>query len=192
VDQTTQPDRQQLTVLLKAWSEGHKEALDRLIPLVYDQLHRLASACLREERRDHTLRATALVHEAYMQLVDCDVTWESRTHFFAVSARVLRHILVDYARSGQRQKRGGGAERVELNQAIMVGPDISPEIITLDAALNQLAANDARKAQIVELIVFGGLTYDETARLLSISDVTVHRELKMAKAFLRSRMVGAG
>jgi len=180
--------RQQMTMLLREWSGGNKQALDELMPLLYDPLHRMASSCLRAERQEHTLRATALVHEAYLQLVDSEVAWESRVHFYAVAARVLRHILVDYARANRRQKRGGGAEKIPLDEAIMVGPEISSEILELDDALNLLAAQDARKSEIVQLIFFGGLTYDETAQALDISPVTVHRELKMAKAFLYTQL----
>ena len=182
------PDRQQMTMLLREWSGGDKQALDALLPLLYDPLHRIAASCLRAERPDHTLRATALVHEAYLQLVDTDVAWESRIHFYAVAARVLRHILVDYARANRRQKRGGGAEVLPLDEAIMVGPEIPAEILELDDALNLLAAQDARKSEIVQLIFFGGLTYDETAQALGISPATVHRELKMAKAFLYTQL----
>lgn len=181
-------DGQHITMLLQQWSGGKKEALDQLMPLLYDQLHRLASSCLRSERRDHTLRATALVHEAYVQLVGADVAWESRGHFYAVAARVLRHILVDYAKAQRRQKRGGGAEKVSLDEALVVGPEISAELVELDDALKLLESRDARKAEIVQLIFFGGLTYEETARVLGISDATVHRDLKMAKAFLYSEL----
>lgn len=182
------PDRRQVTLLLREWSGGNKQALDELMPLLYQQLHRLASFCLRAERPDHTLRATALVHEAYMQLVDSEVTWESRVHFFAVASRVLRHILVDYAKANRRQKRGGGAHKLPLDEAVLVGPEISSEMLELDDALKLLAAQDPRKSEIVQLIFFGGLTYDETAQALDISAVTVHRELKMAKAFLYSQL----
>jgi RNA polymerase sigma-70 factor, ECF subfamily len=182
------PDRQQVTMLLREWSGGNKQALDELVPLLYDQLHRMASSCLRAERPDHTLRATALVHEAYMQLVDSEVAWESRVHFFAVASRVLRHILVDYAKANRRHKRGGGADKLPLDEAVLVGPEISSEILELDDALKSLAAQDSRKSEIVQLIFFGGLTYDETAQALDISAVTVHRELKMAKAFLYSQL----
>jgi RNA polymerase sigma factor (TIGR02999 family) len=182
------PNRQQVTMLLREWSGGNKQVLDELMPLLYDQLHRIASSCLRAERNDHTLRATALVHEAYLQLVDSDVAWESRGHFYAVASRVLRHILVDYAKANRRQKRGGGAEKLSLDEAVLVGPEISSEIIELDDALNLLAAQDPRKSEIVQMIFFGGLTYDETAKVLEISAVTVHRELKMAKAFLYSQL----
>jgi len=182
------PERQQVTMLLREWGCGNKRALDELVPLLYDQLHRMASSCLRAERPDHTLRATALVHEAYMQLVDSKVAWESRVHFYAVASGVLRHILVDYAKANRRQKRGGGAHKLPLDEAVLVGPAISSEILELDDALKSLAAQDPRKSEIVQLIFFGGLTYDETARALDISAVTVHRELKMAKAFLYSQL----
>jgi len=182
------PNRQQVTMLLREWSGGNKQALDELVPLLYDQLHRMASSFLRAERNDHTLRATALVHEAYLQLVDSEVAWESRVHFYAVAARVLRHILVDYAKANRRQKRGGGAEKIPLDEAVLVGPEISSQVLELDDALNLLAAQDQRKSEVVQLIFFGGLTYDETAQALGISAVTVHRELKMAKAFLYSQL----
>jgi RNA polymerase sigma-70 factor, ECF subfamily len=182
------PDRQQVTMLLREWSGGNKQALDELVPLVYEQLHRMASSCLRAERPDHTLRATALVHEAYMQLVDSEVAWENRVHFYSVASRVLRHILVDYAKASRRQKRGGGAYKLPLDEAVLVGPEISSEILELDDALKLLAAQDPRKSEIVQLIFFGGLSYDETAQALDISAVTVHRELKMAKAFLYSQL----
>jgi RNA polymerase sigma-70 factor, ECF subfamily len=181
-------DQQQVTLLLQQWSDGDKESLDQLMPLLYDQLHRLASSCLRAERRDHTLRATALVHEAYLRLVDSEIAWENRVHFYAVAARVLRHILVDYAKASGRQKRGGGVEKIPLDDAIMIGPELSSEIVELDDALNLLAERDARKAEIVNLVFFGGLTYEETAQALGISEVTVFRELKMAKAFLYSQL----
>ncbi len=142
------------------------------MPLLYDQLHRLASSCLRSERPGHTLRATALVHEAYLRLADAEIPWESRKHFYAVAARVLRHILVDYAKARGRKKRGGGVEKIPLDEAVVVGPELSSEIVELDDALTLLAERDPRKAEVVNLIFFGGLTYEETARALGISDVT--------------------
>ena len=184
-------DRAQITTLLQQWGGGNKDVLDQLMPLLYDQLHRLASSCLRSERPDHTLRATALVHEAYLRLVGSEINYENRVHFYAVAARVLRNILVDYAKAQRRQKRGGDAERVELDEAVLVGPQISAEMIQLDDALKLLAEKDPRKAEIVQLIFFGGLTYDETAKLLGVSDVTVHRDLKMAKAFLYGQLAKA-
>ena len=158
------------------------------MPLLYEQLHRLAASCLRAERPDHTLRATALVHEAYLQLVDSKIAWQSRVHFYAVAAKVLRHVLVDYARANARQKRGGGAQKLSFDEAVLIGPETPSDILELDDALKALAAKDVRKSEVVELIFFGGLTYDETAKALGISDVTVHRDLKMAKAFLYSHL----
>jgi len=177
-------DRQQVTQLLQQWGGGNKVALEELIPVVYNQLHRLAACCLRAERPDHTLQATALVHEAYLRLVDIDISWQNRVHFFAVSARLLRRILVDHAKANKRLKRGGGAKKIPLDEAVLVGPESSTRILELDAALQSLAAHDPRKSQIVELLCFGGLTYDEAAAALKISPATVHRELKMAKAWL--------
>lgn len=178
------PDRQAVTQLLRQWSGGNKEALDQLMPFVYDQLHKLASNCLRSERPDHTLRATALVNEAYVRLVDADVEWQDRVHFFAVSARVLRRILVDHAKSRNRHKRGGEFQKVSLDEAMLVGPESDRNIIELDDALQRLAAQDQRKSDLIELLFFGGLTYDEAAAALQISPATVHRELTLAKAWL--------
>jgi RNA polymerase sigma factor (TIGR02999 family) len=181
-------EQNSITWLLRAWGTGNKEALDQLMPIVYDQLRRLARRCLREERPDHTLPATALVNEAYLRLVKVDVDWQDRVHFFAVSARILRHILVDHAKAHAREKRGGGAQKVTLDEAILVGPRFSAGILELDLALQRLAAHDRRKGEIVELLCFGGLTYDETALALNISTATVHRELKMAKAWLHREL----
>jgi RNA polymerase sigma factor (TIGR02999 family) len=182
-------ERESLTRLLRKWSAGDKGALDQLMPVVYDQLHRQAAKCLRAERPDHTLRATALVNEAYLRLVNADVEWQSRIHFFAVAARMLRRILVDHAKAGDREKRGGGAEKVEFDEAVMVGPQTGAGILELDLALQRLTQHDARKGEIIELLCFGGLTYDETAAALRISPATVHRELKMAKAFLHRELI---
>jgi RNA polymerase sigma factor (TIGR02999 family) len=181
-------ERQLVTRLLREWGGGNKEALDELMPIVYQQLRKLASICLRSERPDHTLRATALVHEAYLRLVDADVAWQDRVHFFAVSARLLRRILVDHAKTSKRQKRGGGAETISLDEAVMIGPQITGGIMELDAAMQRLAAHDQRKSDIIELLCFGGLTYDEAAAALKISPATVHRELKMAKAWLHREL----
>jgi len=181
------PEQQQVTKLLREWGAGNKEALDRLMPLVYDQLRKLASRCLASERPGHTLRATALVNEAYLRLVDSGLDFNDRVHFYAVAARILRHILVDHARSQQRQKRGAGAQRLTLDEAILVGGD-QPGLLDLDDALQRLAMNDRRKSDVVELLYFGGLTYDEVAAALGISAATVHRELRMAKAWLYSEL----
>jgi len=177
-------DRQAVTQLLRQWSGGDKQALDQLVPFVYDQLRKLASNCLRAERPDHTLRATALVHEAYVRLVDAEVAWQDRVHFFAVSARLLRRILIDHAKSRNREKRGGEFEKVPLDEAVLIGPESSAGVVELDEALQRLAAQDQRKADLIELLFFGGLTYEETAAALHISPATVHRELKLAKAWL--------
>jgi len=182
------PDTQDVTRLLQQWREGNQHALDELIPIVYVELRRLASRCLNRERSDHTLRATALVHEAYMQLAGAEIQWHDRTHFFAVAARVMRRILVEYARSHNRQKRGSGDKPVPLEEAVMVGPEIDATILDLDEALNRLAEFDARKSDVVQLMYFGGLTYDEVADALEISPATVHREWKFAKAWLHREM----
>jgi RNA polymerase sigma factor (TIGR02999 family) len=184
----TPPDRQLVTRLLKEWGGGNKAALDELMPIVYQQLHKLASICLVGERPNHTLRATDLLHEAYLRLVDADVDWQDRVHFFAVSARLLRRILVDHARAQHRQKRGGGVETISLDESVMIGPQTASEIVALDEALQRLAAHDRRKSEIIELLSFGGLTYDETAAALEISPATVDRELRMAKAWLRREL----
>lgn len=182
-------DRESVTRLLREWNSGNKSALDELMPVVYDQLHRLAAKCMASERTDHTLRATALVNEAYLRLINADVEWQDRVHFFALAARMLRRILVDHAKTNRRGKRGGGAEKIELDEAIMIDPQASAGIIELDLALQRLAEQDLRKSEIIELLCFGGLTYDETAAALKISPATVHRELKMAKAFLHRELM---
>ena len=175
------PDRQDVTKLLQQWRGGDREALDQLMPIVYDELRRLSARCLRAERPGHTLRATALVHEAYLQLMDADIGWQDRAHFYAVAARVVRRILVEYARKHSRQKRGGGEIPVPLDEAVLVGPEAASTVLDLDEALQRLAVLDSRKSDIVQLLFFGGLTYDETAAALDISPATVHRELKLAK-----------
>jgi RNA polymerase sigma factor (TIGR02999 family) len=184
----TPPDKQLVTRLLKEWGGGNKAALDELMPVVYQQLRKLASICLLSERPDHTLRATALVHEAYLRLVDADVAWQDRVHFFAVSARLLHRILVDHAKANRRIKRGGGAETIALDEAVMIGPQTTGGVVELDMALQRLAANDQRKSDIIELLCFGGLTYDEAAAALKISPATVHRELTLAKAWLHREL----
>lgn len=177
-------DDQQVTRLLKEWGGGNKDALDQLMPLVYDQLRTLAARCLSAERPEHTLRATALVNEAYLRLVGSELTFNDRVHFYAVAARLLRHILVDHAKSLNRAKRGGGAIKLSLDEALVIGQAAPSGILDLDDALKRLAVNDPRKAEVVELLFFGGLTYDEASAALNISPATVHRELRMAKAWL--------
>jgi len=168
--------------MLKAWRSGDTGALDRLVPLVHAELHRLAEGCMRGERPDHTLQATALVNEAYLRLVDADVEWQDRAHFFAVAATTMRRILVDYARAKGRKKRAG--TRVSLEESIIVAPDRDAELVAIDEALTALAANDARAAKVVELHYFGGLTYQEIAEALGTSSATVDRDLRFAKSWL--------
>jgi RNA polymerase sigma factor (TIGR02999 family) len=182
------PKNESITQLLRELSAGDIQAFDALIPLVYDQLRKLASNCLRSERPGHTLPATALVHEAYVRLVDSEIAWEDRVHFYAVAARVMRRILVDHARASGRQKRGGGVERVQLDEALVPGHNAPEAVLELDDALGRLESQDARKARIVEMIFFGGMTYEETATALKLSSATVDRELRMAKAWLHREL----
>jgi RNA polymerase sigma factor (TIGR02999 family) len=181
-------DTQQFAQLLHEWSAGRKEALDQLMPVVYDELRRLAGRYLHSERRDHTMRATALVNEAYVRLVNSDMTYQDKVHFYAVAARTLRHILVDYAKARRRDKRGGGVENIPIDEAILVGPETDQGLVELDEALNRLAEQDAKKAKVVELLYFGGMTYEEAAEMLGISRATVHREMKVAKAWLHREL----
>jgi RNA polymerase sigma factor (TIGR02999 family) len=173
-----------VTTLLLDWRQGNKDALDQLMPIVYEELRRLADRHMRGERQEHTLQTTALVHEAYARLIDVDVPWQDRVHFFAVASRMMRRILVDHAKSRSRQKRGGGAVKVTLDAALAVSPQRSDDVLALDDALIRLTELDPRKGQIVELHFFGGLTYAETAEAIGVSPATVDRELRMAKAWL--------
>lgn len=177
-----------LTMLLKESRGGNEQAFGQLVPVVYDQLRRLAAKCLLSERPGHTLHPTALVHEAYMRLVDADVDWQDRAHFYAVAARTMRRILVDYAKEQKAQKRGAGGERISLEDVSVMSPQASPDVIALDEALSRLSAKDARKGQIIELLFFGGLTYDEVASVVGVSQATVHRDLQMAKAWLQNEL----
>jgi RNA polymerase sigma factor (TIGR02999 family) len=157
------------------------------MPVIYDELRKLAGRYLYSERRDHTLRATALVNEAYLRLVSSTVNYQDRMHFFAVAARTLRHILVDYAKARKRDKRGGGVENIPIDEAILVGPESDRGIVELDDALNAHAAQDPDKTKVVEL-VFWRLTYEEAADVLGISRASVYREMKMAKAWLHREL----
>ena len=178
-----------MTRLLGKWRESRDpEALDRLMPLVYDELRALASRRLRGERPDHTLQATALVHEAYARLVEGAVDFADRAHFFALAATAMRRILVDYARRRGRAKRGGDLERVTLGEADATTSQGSEDLLALDEAIERLATLDERKARVVELHFFGGLTYEEVAAALEISESTVDRDLRMAKAWLASEL----
>jgi RNA polymerase sigma factor (TIGR02999 family) len=181
----TAPLPQGVTLLLKAWSNGEQEALEQLMPLVYSELHRLAHRYMGRERRGHTLQATALVHEAYERLINLkDVSWQNRAHFFAVSAQLMRRILVDYARSRRYNKRGGEWRQVPLNEAVAVFRDRRTDIVALDDALSALAGIDPRKARVVEMRFFGGLSIDETAEVLNVSAETVLRDWRLAKVWL--------
>jgi len=173
------------TELLQAWSQGDGSALDRLVPLVYEELHRLARRYMRQERPDHTLQATSLVNEAYLRLIDVNrVEWRNRAHFLAVAAQMMRRILVEFARNRQRQKRGGGAVHVSLDDVQELPDSEAPDLVALSEALTGLATFDVRMSQVVEFRFFGGLTVDETAHVLNISPETVMRDWKTAKAWL--------
>jgi len=175
-----------LTDLLIAWSEGDQASLDRLMPLVYSELHGLAQAYLKRERSDHSLQATALVNEAYLRLVEVQrVRWENRAHFFAISARLLRQILVDFARRRSYQKRGSGRQHVALNTILLADKPRDDGVAALDEALQALAEFDGRKSQIVELRFFGGLTVEECAAVLDVSPETVKRDWRLAKSWLK-------
>jgi RNA polymerase sigma-70 factor, ECF subfamily len=170
--------------LLRAWSEGDTSALDRLTPIVYEELRRLAHRHMKGERPGHSLQTTALVNEAYMRLVDYKrMQWQNRAHFFAASAQLMRRILVDHAR-GHNLKRGGGAQHVSLDEAAVVGGARAADLVALDDAMNALASFDPRKVQVVEMRFFGGLSVEETAEVLKVSPVTVMRDWSTAKAWL--------
>src|SRR6266705_3085757 len=182
----------EVTELLAKWSHGDDAALAELTPLVYEELRRLAHRQMGGQRPEHTLQTTALVNEAYLRLADqTNPSWQNRAHFFAVAARAMRQIVVDYARSYKSQKRGGGALKVELDEAAIVSPEQSKEIIYLHEALERLATLDSRKARVVELKYFGGLNHDEIAEVLKVSTVTVRRDWRFAKAWLYTQLHGA-
>jgi RNA polymerase sigma factor (TIGR02999 family) len=181
----TTPSRQDITRILLAWREGDDSALERLMPLVYDELRRLARRYMGRQRPGHTLQTTALVNEAYLRLVDANqVRWQDRAHFFAVSARLMRRVLVDFARARDNLKRGGGARRVTLDDDLAVANGEVTDVVALDDALTRLAGLDPRQAQIVELRYFGGLTEEETAEALGVSVRTVRRDWVLARAWL--------
>ncbi len=183
---------QSVTQLLIGWSKGDKEALDKLVPLVYDELRRQAARYLRHERVGHTLQTTALIHEAYLRLVDQkNVHWQNRAHFFGIAAQMMRRILVDHARTKKRAKRGGSDVRVSLSDATLKTPGQNLDIVALDEALERLAEIDEQQSRIVELRFFSGLTVEETAEVLSISTATVKRDWSMAKAWLHREISGA-
>jgi RNA polymerase sigma factor (TIGR02999 family) len=180
----------EITQMLREWSGGKREALDKLMPLVYDELHRQAARYLRRESQGHTLQTTALIHETYLKLIDQrDVRWQNRAHFFAIAAQAMRRIMVDYARTKQREKRGGGDEKLPLEAAMSVAVDESSvDLIALDEALTRLGEIDLQQARVVELRYFSGLSLEETAEALHISRATAAREWNVARAWLRREL----
>jgi RNA polymerase sigma factor (TIGR02999 family) len=188
-----EPPPNEVTQMLLAWGNGDSHALDVLMPLVYRELRRLAHKHLRHERPDHTLQTTALVHEAYLRLVDQAVAdCKNRAQFFGIAAQMMRCILVDYARSRQYLKRGGGAQQVELDEAMLVSHGHADVVLALDELLTKLAEQDPRKGRVVELRFFGGLSIEETAEVLGVSPGTVMRDWTLAKAWLQREMNGTG
>ncbi|MFZ0802688.1 MAG: sigma-70 family RNA polymerase sigma factor [Terriglobales bacterium] len=179
------PSAHEVTRLLKAWTAGDGQALEKLTPLVYEQLHRVAKHCMAGQRSGHILQTTALVNEVYLQLVDCgQMNWQDRAHFFAMSAQLMRRILIDFARSRGCQKRGGGVRPLSLDEAPSVCKEADPNLLALDDALKMLAAVDGRKSRVVELRFFGGLSIKETAEVLRVSVETVMRDWRLAKLWL--------
>ena len=183
------PARHQITELLAEWREGNQSALDELYPLVYDELHRLARRYMSRERKDHTLQTTALINKAYVRMVDQkNVNWANRSHFFAISAQIMRRILIDHARRHRYAKRGGGAQQVSLEEVAAIVPDQGRELVRLDEALKTLAEQDPRRSQVVELRYFGGLNNEEIAGVLHVSENTVTRDWNMARAWLYQQL----
>lgn len=189
----TAPQPSRVTALLQAWSAGDEAALQQLVPAVYDELRRVARRYMLGERASHTLQTTALIHEVYVRLVDVPAaSVRDRVHFFAICARLMRNVLVDFARSRQFQKRGAGALHVPLDDALHVSANPDPSLVAVDDALRRLASFDARKSQVVELRFFGGLTVEETAEALDVSPETVMRDWKVAKAWLQREVEAGG
>jgi RNA polymerase sigma factor (TIGR02999 family) len=179
------PSAQEITRWLVAWSQGDQAALEKLMPLVYSELHRIARRYMERENPGHTLQTTALIHEAYLRLADQpQASWQNRAHFFGVAALVMRHILVDYARARSRMKQGGDVQHVSLEEAALVTREPAAELVALDDALTALAETDARKSRVVELKYFGGLSIEEAAEVLNVSPGTVMRDWSIAKAWL--------
>ena len=176
---------QEVTRLLQAWKAGDEGALERLMPLVYDELHRLARRYMAAEQTGHPLQTTALVHEVYLRLVDANaINWQNRAHFYAICARLMRRILIDFARSRNYQKRGPNFAHIQLEEAATISATVGSELLAVDEALKQLATIDTRKSEVVEMRFFGGLTVEEIAASLSVSPETVMRDWKLAKAWL--------
>jgi RNA polymerase sigma factor (TIGR02999 family) len=183
------PSTNEVTQLLVAWGNGDQTALEQLMPLVYSELHRLAHRYIKKERPGHTLQTSALLNEAFLRLVDQrDVHWRSRAHFFGIAAQMMRRILVDYARSRRYAKRGGDQRQVSFDEEVIVSRQTSADVVALHEALNELAVIDERKSKVVELKFFGGLSIEETAAVLGVSEGTVMRDWTLAKAWLRIAM----
>ena len=189
---SSEPSSHDVTALLLAWGDGDESALSRLIPIVDDELHRIARACMAGEKGDHTLQATALVNEAYLRLIQTQgMNWQNRAHFLAMAARLMRRILVDFARTKQYQKRGGGAVIVSLAPDVGVSFEPGRDLVALDDALEALTKVDERKSRVIEMRFFGGLSVAETAEALHVSPETVMRDWKLAKAWLLRQLRGA-
>ena len=188
----TGPDGRTVTGLLRAWTGGDATALDSLIPIVDGELRKLARIYMSRERKDHTLQPTALVNEVFVRLIDdANIGWNDRAHFFGICARLMRRVLVDHARARGYQKRGGGAQRVPLDEQTLAAPVTDTDVIDLDAALNALALVDERKTRVVEMRYFGGLTVEQTADALGVSTDTVKRDWRLAKLWLLKHLAGA-
>jgi RNA polymerase sigma-70 factor, ECF subfamily len=184
------PTQHEITRLLRAWGDGQQDAHERLMPLVYDELHRLARTYMARERANHTLQATALVHEAYLRLVEASATFKDRAQFYGMCAVLMRRILVDWARTRGASKRGGEWRKVQLEEARVVLPESEVDLVALDDALKALEVVDARKSRVVELRFFGGMSVEETAAVLKVSVETVARDWKLAKSWLRRELAG--
>ena len=181
-------DQQSITQLLNRWGTGDKEAEAQLTPMVYDELQRMAKRLFRSEKRSHTLQPTALVHEAFVKLVDVDVTWQDRAHFFSLAARMMRRLLVNHANARNAAKRGGDAIKVTLNESAVSGSDADADLLDLEEALQGLAELDPRKAELIELQYFGGLSFREMEEVTGLSSSTLDRDLRMARAWLKDQL----
>ena len=187
-ERTPESDAQEVTRLLQSLNAGNREAVDALVPLVYSELRRLAAHYLKSERGEHTLQPTALVHEAFLRLVEQETAWQNRTHFFAMAANLMRRILVDYARSHTAEKRGGAAEKVAIEDAFVFVKEKPAQMIALDEALEEMAKIDPRRSRVVELKFFGGLTNEEIAEVLGVHVNTVLRDWNLARAWLKTQI----
>lgn len=187
----SEPSTHEITALLQAWNGGDARALEKLTPLVYKELYRAAKRCISHGQQNQTLQTTALINELYLKVVDLKrISWQNRAHFFAICAKQMRWILTDLYRAKQYQQRGGGVERVSLNDSAVISPEARRDLLAIDEALHRLAAVDKRKSEVVELRFFGGLSVKETAEVLKVSPETVMRDWKLAKAWLLSELQG--